>query len=167
MDCLAQPTTGDVSAVKNGASYTITIKDVISNIAVDVEAVEYQIAANTLDTVPSALSSKFSTIDELKNALRAKVNSAVTASNIAYLDIVLQYKNGTNWVTVTNPSRLPGGRHVDVQVPYSTLAAQNTPDSSYNFSVVHMFTTTMNGQTVGGTESLTSTKQSRTALRST
>ena len=159
VDCLAQPTTGDVSAVKNGASYTITIKDVISNIAVDVEAVEYQIAANTLDTVPSALSSKFSTIDELKNALRAKVNSAVTASNIAYLDIVLQYKNGTNWVTVTNPSDFPEGG-MDVQVPYSTLAAQNTPDSSYNFSVVHMFTTTMNGQIVGGTESLTSTKQS-------
>ncbi|MFR4414471.1 MAG: hypothetical protein ACLT4C_03945 [Butyricicoccus sp.] len=125
VDCLAQPTTGDVSAVKNGASYTITIKDVISNIAVDIEAVEYQIAANTLDTVPSALSSKFSTIDELKNALRAKVNSAVTASNIAYLDIVLQYKNGTNWVTVTNPSDFPEGG-MDVQVPYSTLAKQNT-----------------------------------------
>ena len=159
VDCLAQPKDGNVTAVKNGASYTITIKDVISNIAVDVEAVEYQIAANTLDTVPSALSSKFITIDELKNALRAKVNSAVTASNIAYLDIVLQYKNGTNWVTVTNPSDFPEGG-MDVQVPYSTLAAQNTPDSSYNFSVVHMFTTTMNGQTVGGTESLTSTKQS-------
>ena len=159
VDCLTQPKDGNVTAVKNGASYTITVKDVISNIAVDVEAVEYQIAANTLDTVPSALSSKFSTIDELKNALRAKVNSAVTASNIAYLDIVLQYKNGTNWVTVTNPSDFPEGG-MDVQVPYSTLAAQNTPDSSYNFSVVHMFTTTMNGQTVGGTESLTSTKQS-------
>ena len=158
VDCLTQPKDGNVTAVKNGASYTITIKDVISNIAVDVEAVEYQIAANTLDIVPSALSSKFSTIDELKNALRAKVNSAVTASNIAYLDIVLQYKNGTNWVTVTNPSDFPEGG-MDVQVPYSTLAAQNTPDSSYNFSVVHMFTTTMNGQTVGGTESLTSTKQ--------
>ncbi len=158
VDCLAQPKDGNVTAVKNGASYTITIKDVISNIAVDVEAVEYQIAANTLDTVPSALSSKFSTIDELKNALRAKVNSAVTASNIAYLDIVLQYNNGTNWVTVTNPSDFPEGG-MDVQVPYSTLAAQNTPDSSYNFSVVHMFTTDMNGQTIGGTETLTPTKQ--------
>ena len=158
VDCLTQPKDGNVTAVKNGASYTITIKDVISNIAVDVEAVEYQIAANTLDTVPSALSSKFSTIDELKNALRAKVNSAVTASNIAYLDIVLQYKNGTNWVTVTNPSDFPEGG-MDVQVPYSTLAAQNTPDSSYNFSVVHIFTTDMNGQTIGGTETLTPTRQ--------
>lgn len=161
VDCMKLPIDGNVIAVKNGAAYTITVKDVTSanNIKVDAEAVEYQIAANTLDTVPSALSSKFSTIDELKNALRAKVNSAVTASNIAYLDIVLQYKNGTNWVTVTNPSDFPEGG-MDVQVPYSTLAAQNTPDSSYNFSVVHMFTTTMNGQTVGGTESLTSTKQS-------
>lgn len=161
VDCMKLPIDGNVTAVKNGAAYTITVKDVTSanNIKVDAEAVEYQIAANTLDTVPSALSSKFSTIDELKNALRAKVNSAVTASNIAYLDIVLQYKNGTNWVTVTNLSDFPEGG-MDVQVPYSTLTAQNTPDSSYNFSVVHMFTTTMNGQTVGGTESLTSTKQS-------
>lgn len=159
VDCMKLPKDGNVTAVKNGASYTITIKDVTGAITVDADAVEYQIAAGTLDTVPAALSSKFSTIDELKNALRAKVNSAVTASNIAYLDIVLQYKNGTNWVTVTNPSDFPEGG-MDVQVPYSTLAAQNTPDSSYNFSVVHMFTTTMNGQTVGGTESLTSTKQS-------
>lgn len=72
VDCLTQPKDGNVTAVKNGASYTITIKDVISNIAVDVEAVEYQIAANTLDTVPSALSSKFSTIDELKTHLEQR-----------------------------------------------------------------------------------------------
>ena len=158
VDCLAQPTTGNVTAVKNGASYTITIKDVTSSIAVNADAVEYQIAAKTMDTVPVALSSKFSTIDELKTALRAKVNSAVTASNIAYLDIVLQYKNGTDWVTVTNPSDFQEGG-MDVQIPYSTLAAQNTPDSSYNFSVVHMFTTDMNGQTIGGTETLTPTRQ--------
>lgn len=161
VDCMKLPIDGNVTAVKNGAAYTITVKDVTSanNIKVDAEAVEYQIAANTLDTVPSALSSKFSTIDELKNALRAKVNSAVTASNIAYLDIVLQYKSGTHWVTVTNPVDFPEGG-IDVKVLYSTLSATNAPNSSYNFSVVHMFTTTMNGQTVGGTESLTSTKQS-------
>lgn len=159
VDCLTQPKDGNVTAVKNGASYTITIKDVTGAITVDADAVEYQIAAGTLDTVPAALGDTYSTIDELKAALRSKVNSAVTSANIAYLDIVLQYKNGTNWVTVTNPSDFPEGG-MDVQVPYSTLAAQNTPDSSYNFSVVHMFTTTMNGQTVGGTESLTSTKQS-------
>ena len=161
VDCMALPTTGNVTAVKNGASYTITVKDVTSanNIKVDAEAVEYQVASSTLATVPTALKGTFDSLDKLKSALRAKVNSAVTASNIAYLDIVLQYKNGTNWVTVTNPSDFPEGG-MDVQVPYSTLAAQNTPDSSYNFSVVHMFTTTMNGQTVGGTESLTSTKQS-------
>lgn len=159
VDCMALPTTGNVTAVKNGAAYTITIKDVTGAITVDADAVEYQIAAGTLDTVPAALGDTYSTIDELKAALRSKVNSAVTSANIAYLDIVLQYKNGTNWVTVTNPSDFPEGG-MDVQVPYSTLAAQNTPDSSYNFSVVHMFTTTMNGQTVGGTESLTSTKQS-------
>ena len=159
MDCMALPTTGNVTAVKNGAAYTITVKNVTSAITVDAEAVEYQVASSTLATVPTALKGTFDSLDKLKSALRSKVNSAVTEANTAYLDIVLQYKNGTNWVTVTNPSDFPEGG-MDVQVPYSTLAAQNTPDSSYNFSVVHMFTTTMNGQTVGGTESLTSTKQS-------
>lgn len=161
VDCMKLPIAGNVTAVKNGAAYTITVKDVTSanNIKVDAEAVEYQVASSTLVTVPTALKGTFDSLDKLKSALRSKVNSAVTEANTAYLDIVLQYKNGTNWVTVTNPSDFPEGG-MDVQVPYSTLAAQNTPDSSYNFSVVHMFTTTMNGQTVGGTESLTSTKQS-------
>ena len=161
VDCMKLPIDGNVTAVKNGAAYTITVKDVTSanNIKVDAEAVEYQVASSTLATVPTALKGTFDSLDKLKSALRSKVNSAVTEANTTYLDIVLQYKNGTNWVTVTNPSDFPEGG-MDVQVPYSTLAAQNTPDSSYNFSVVHMFTTTMNGQTVGGTESLTSTKQS-------
>ena len=159
VDCMKLPIDGNVTVVKNGAAYTITVKNVTSAITVDAEAVEYQVASSTLATVPTALKGTFDSLDKLKSALRSKVNSAVTEANTAYLDIVLQYKNGTNWVTVTNPSDFPEGG-MDVQVPYSTLAAQNTPDSSYNFSVVHMFTTTMNGQTVGGTESLTSTKQS-------
>ena len=159
VDCMTLPTTGNVTAVKNGAAYTITVKDVTSDITVDAEAVEYQVASSTLATVPTALKGTFDSLDKLKSALRSKVNSAVTEANTAYLDIVLQYKSGTGWVTVTNSADFPEGG-MDVQVPYSTLAAQNTPDSSYNFSVVHMFTTTMNGQTVGGTESLTSTKQS-------
>ena len=161
VDCMKLPIDGNVTAVKNGAAYTITVKDVTSanNIKVDAEAVEYQVASSTLATVPTALKGTFDSLDKLKSALRSKVNSAVTEANTAYLDIVLQYKSGTNWITVTNPADFPEGG-MDVQVPYSTLAAQNTPDSRYNFSVVHMFTTTMNGQTVGGTESLTSTKQS-------
>ena len=160
VDCMKLPIDGNVTAVKNGAAYTITVKDVTSanNIKVDAEAVEYQVASSTLATVPTALKGTFDSLDKLKSALRSKVNSAVTEANTAYLDIVLQYKSGTDWVTVTNPSDFPEGG-MDVQVPYSTLAAQNTPDSSYNFSVVHMFTTDMNGQTIGGTETLTPTRQ--------
>ena len=157
VDCMTLPTTGNVTAVKNGAAYTITVKDVTSDITVDAEAVEYQVASSTLATVPTALKGTFDSLDKLKSALRSKVNSAVTAANTAYLDIVLQYKSGTHWVTVTNPADFPEGG-MDVQVPYSTLAAQNTPNSSYNFSVVHMFTTDMSGKTVGDTETLTPTK---------
>ena len=157
MDRMALPTTGNVTAVKNGAAYTITVKDVTSDITVDAEAVEYQVASSTLATVPTALKGTFDSLDKLKSALRSKVNSAVTEANTAYLDIVLQYKSGTDWVTVTNPADFPEGG-MDVQVPYSTLAATNAPNSSYNFSVVHMFTTDMSGKTVGDTETLTPTK---------
>ena len=157
MDCMALPTTGNVTAVKNGAAYTITVKDVTSDITVDAEAVEYQVASSTLATIPTALKGTFDSLDKLKSALRSKVNSAVTEANTAYLDIVLQYKSGTDWVTVTNPADFPEGG-MDVQVPYSTLAATNAPNSSYNFSVVHMFTTDMSGKTVGDTETLTPTK---------
>lgn len=157
MDCMALPTTGNVTAVKNGAAYTITVKDVTSTITVDAEAVEYQVASSTLATVPTALKGTFDSLDKLKSVLRSKVNSAVTEANTAYLDIVLQYKSGTDWVTVTNPADFPEGG-IDVKVLYSTLSATNAPNSSYNFSVVHMFTTAMSGKTVGDTETLTPTK---------
>ena len=159
VDCMKLPIDGNVTVVKNGAAYTITVKNVTSanNIKVDAEAVEYQVASSTLATVPTALKGTFDSLDKLKSALRSKVNSAVTAANTAYLDIVLQYKSGTDWVTVTNPADFPEGG-IDVKVLYSTLSATNAPNSSYNFSVVHMFTTDMSGKTVGDTETLTPTK---------
>lgn len=157
VDCMKLPIDGNVTAVKNGAAYTITVKDVTSDITVDAEAVEYQVASSTLSDVPTALKGTFDSLDKLKSALRSKVNSAVTEANTAYLDIVLQYKNGTDWVTVTNPADFPEGG-IDVKVLYSTLSATNAPNSSYNFSVVHMFTTDMSGKTVGDTETLTPTK---------
>ena len=157
VDCMALPTTGNVTAVKNGAAYTITVKDVTSAITVDAEAVEYQVASSTLSDVPTALKGTFDSLDKLKSALRSKVNSAVTEANTAYLDIVLQYKSGMDWVTVTNPADFPEGG-IDVKVLYSMLSATNAPNSSYNFSVVHMFTTDMSGKTVGDTETLTPTK---------
>lgn len=159
VDCMKLPIDGNVTAVKNGAAYTITVKDVTSanNIKVDAEAVEYQVASSTLSDVPAALKGTFDSLDKLKSALRSKVNSAVTEANTAYLDIVLQYKSGTHWVTVTNPADFPEGG-IDVKVLYSTLSATNAPNSSYNFSVVHMFTTDMSGKTVGDTETLTPTK---------
>lgn len=157
VDCMKLPIDGNVTAVKNGAAYTITVKDVTSDITVDAEAVEYQVASSTLATVPTALKGTFDSLDKLKSALRSKVNSAVTEANTTYLDIVLQYKSGTDWVTVTNPADFPEGG-IDVKVLYSTLSATNAPNSSYNFSVVHMFTTAMSGKTVGDTETLTPTK---------
>ncbi|RHO63199.1 hypothetical protein DW088_07840 [Butyricicoccus sp. AM05-1] len=157
VDCMKLPIDGNVTAVKNGAAYTITVKDVTSDITVDAEAVEYQVASSTLSDVPTALKGTFDSLDKLKSALRSKVNSAVTEANTAYLDIVLQYKSSTGWVTVTNPADFPEGG-IDVKVLYSTLSATNAPNSSYNFSVVHMFTTDMSGKTVGDTETLTPTK---------
>ena len=156
VNCLLEPTTGNITAVKDGTSYKITIQKATGGITLDAQAAEYQTVSDPLDKVPSELNKVFTTVEELKTALRTHISSSVSTSNIAYLNVELQYKRGNEWVKVTDPSMFPDGG-LDVTIPYSTLSTTTTLDSSYNYSVVHMFLTNMNNQTVGSTETLTAT----------
>ena len=79
---------------------------------------------------------------------------------MAYLDIQLQYLDGTEWKTITDAAHFPKGG-INVKVLYKDLAATNTPDNSYNYSVIHMFTT---GTEIGQTETLTVTKKDDTGI---
>ena len=156
VNCLLEPTTGNITAVKDGTSYKITIQKATGGITLDAQAAEYQTVSDPLDKVPSELNKVFTTVEELKTALRTHISTSVSTSNIAYLNVELQYKSGNTWVKVTDPSMFPDGG-LDVTIPYSTLSTTTTLDSSYNYSVVHMFLTNMNNQTVGSTETLTAT----------
>ena len=154
VNCLTEPKEGYVTAVKSGTSYTITIPKVTQEITLSATAAEYQLNSKELTEVPSELGNI--TMEQLKTTLRTHISSSVSTSNIAYLNVELQYKRGNEWVKVTDPSMFPDGG-LDVTIPYSTLSTTTTLDSSYNYSVVHMFLTNMNNQTVGSTETLTAT----------
>ena len=154
VNCLTEPKEGYVTAVKSGTSYTITIPKVTQEITLSATAAEYQLNSKGLTEVPSELGNI--TMEQLKTTLRTHISSSVSTSNIAYLNVELQYRRGNEWVKVTDPSMFPDGG-LDVTIPYSTLSTTTTLDSSYNYSVVHMFLTNMNNQTVGSTETLTAT----------
>ena len=154
VNCLTEPKEGYVTAVKSGTSYTITIPKVTQEITLSATAAEYQLNSKELTEVPSELGNI--TMEQLKTTLRTHISSSVSTSNIAYLNVELQYRRGNEWVKVTDPSMFPDGG-LDVTIPYSTLSTTTTLDSSYNYSVVHMFLTNMNNQTVGSTETLTAT----------
>ena len=114
-------------------SYTVTVTNVTSGISFQMK--EYQAKTGDLQ-VPSGSSYTEST---LKFALRAKISSSVSGSDIAYLDIKLQIKTGSNpdvWEDVTSANFPKGG--INITISYGTLG--NGLDKSYNYSVAHMRT---------------------------
>ena len=132
-------------------SYTVTVTNVTSDISFQMK--EYQAKTGDLQ-VPSSSSYTEST---LKSALRAKISSSVSGSDIAYLDIKLQIKTGSNpdvWEDVTSANFPQGG--IDITIPYSALG-QSSLDSSYNYSVAHMLEngTVENLSAKGGTSGVT------------
>ena len=111
-------------------SYTVTVTNVTSDISFQMK--EYQAKTGNLQ-IPSEY-----TESALKSALRKQIHSSVSGSDIAYLDIKLQIKTGSNpdvWEDVTSANFPQGG--IDITIPYSALG-QSGLDSSYNYSVAHM-----------------------------
>ena len=110
-------------------SYTVTIENVTDDVAFQVE--EYQTVTGTLE-IPSG--SSYTTIEELKSALRTQISSSVSGSNIKYLDIKLQIKTGNGWEDVTAANFPKGG--INITIEYGALGSGL--DKSYNYSVAHM-----------------------------
>lgn len=132
-------------------SYTVTVTNVTSDISFQMK--EYQAKTGDLQ-VPSSSSYTEST---LKSALRAKISSSVSGSDIAYLDIKLQIKTGpgeNDWAEVTSDNFPQGG--IDITIPYNALKPSGL-DSSYNYSVAHMLEngTVENLSAKGGTSGVT------------
>ena len=130
-------------------SYTVTVTNVTSGISFQMK--EYQAKTGNLQ-IPSEY-----TESALKSALRKQIHSSVSGSDIAYLDIKLQIKTGSNpdvWEDVTSANFPQGG--IDITIPYSALG-QSGLDSSYNYSVAHMLEngTVENLSAKGGTSGVT------------
>ena len=142
---------------QNG-SYTITIANVTNNIALEATSMQFRTEKTEL-TVPEVLKKKYADTDALKTALQIalrtqvdKVNASVPAANIQYYDIKLQYTTdgGETWIDATKEHFPANG--ITVTIPYSEL--KSGLDSSYTYTVIHMFTTDMNGHEIGKTESI-------------
>ena len=154
--------TNKLTVVNNqDGSYTITVANVTNNIALEVTSMQFRTEKTEL-TVPEVLKEKYADTDALKTALQIalrtqvdKVNASVPAANIQYYDIKLQYTTdgGETWIDATKEHFPAGG--ITVQILYSEL--KSGLDSSYTYTVIHMFTTDMKGHTIGDTESITPT----------
>lgn len=145
---------------QNG-SCTITIANVTNSIALEATSMQFRTEKTEL-TVPEVLKKKYADTDALKTALQIalrtqvdKVNASVPATNIQYYDIKLQYTTdgGETWIDATQEHFPASG--ITVTIPYSEL--KSGLDSSYTYTVIHMFTTDMKGHTIGDTESITPT----------
>ena len=145
VNCLTTPSTGNVTAVREGNGYRITVSNVSEAFTLTAQATEFQVISDQL------------TDEAKKPALRAKISSSVSGSDIAYLDIKLQIKTGSNpdvWEDVTSANFPQGG--IDITILYSALG-QSSLDSSYNYSVAHMLEngTVENLSAKGGTSGVT------------
>jgi len=103
--------------------------------------------------VPEGLKSLYSSVDELILDLisRVTVGTAYTADNALVYDVVQQYRiNDRKWINATADNFPATGITVTLPYPEGT-------DSSYEFTVLHMFTETSSrlGITAGGTETPT------------
>ena len=162
-DCLTSTGTSgsenQLTIRNNGdGSFTITVANVKKNITLTATALEFQTFKEELSTVPTELQATYSTVAELQTALRAEVkqiDSKVPDSQTALFDIVLKYTTdgGITWAEADKDHFPAGG--ITVFIPYSDLGGT---DSSYTFTVIHMFTTDMNGHQIGDTERITPAK---------
>ena len=145
VNCLTTPSTGNVTAVREGNGYRITVSNVSEAFTLTAQATEFQVISDQL------------TDEAKKPALRTQISSSVSGSDIAYLDIKLQIKTGSNpdvWEDVTSANFPQGG--IDITILYSALG-QSGLDSSYNYSVAHMLEngTVENLSAKGGTSGVT------------
>ena len=136
IDCLSTPSTGDVTAVREGNGYRITISNVAGEINLTATAIEFQVIKNELTQVPEGLTEKYATPEAMKSALRTQISPSVSGSNIKYLDIKLKINTGSRWQDVTAANFPKGG--INITISYGTLG--NGLDKSYNYSVAHMRT---------------------------
>ena len=113
--------------------------------------VDYRTSSEALDNVPEELKNKFSSIDELKEALYKEVITKIvdiSSENMVYYDVQLfvSLDGEQSWQAAV-PGNFPS-EGIEVTLPYPT----GTDSKNYDFVVAHMLTRSMNGNTPGNIE---------------
>ena len=138
VNCLTTPSTGNVTAIREGNGYRITVSNVSESFTLTAQATEFQVISDQL------------TDETKKPELRKYISSSVSRSNIQYLDITLQMKNSSGeWVNIVNPEDFPKGG------VYVTISYPNGTDKQDTFYISHMLTVDMNGKKAGEVEEIT------------
>ncbi|MCD7864360.1 MAG: CAP domain-containing protein [Lachnospiraceae bacterium] len=132
-----------------GESYRADYTDILVLDETDT-SLDVQQKVQSLTAVPEGLTSLYSSVEALKEALISQVvvTQGYTEENTAVYDVVLQYRvNGGAWVDATEDNFPTSGITVTLSYPDGT-------DSSYDFIVMHMFTVTSQrlGTVAGKTE---------------
>ena len=146
------------SGANAGENYTITYVDGTLTIATVETGEAFKVEVNEgFDAVPTGLSSKYNTVGDLTSDLKTKIttaNSSVSTSNIVVYDVTLMVNlnDGNGWVNA-DATHFPANGRLTITLPYP-----EGTNSNYNFTVVHMFTTSDFGKTPGDTETPTVTK---------
>ena len=156
-DIFGDAESDDITVAHNGdGSYTITVSDV-NELTFTAEALMYQVVLGELLEVPESLTGKYTKLDELEKALRTEVTKVDKSyKNTTVFDIVLKYTTdgGETWLEATAEHYPAGG--IKVCIPYEDIA--DKVDKTYNFTVIHMFTSDMDGHNIGDTETITPVK---------
>ncbi len=157
IDILGGNESEDIVVVKNeDGRYTVTVND-ISELNIEAEALMYQVVLGELLEVPEGLDEKYEELEDLGKALRTEVTKVnKNYKDTTVFDIVLQYTTdgGLTWLEATAEHYPAGG--VKVYIPYADIAEK--VDRTYNYTVVHMFTSDMDGHSAGDTEAITPEK---------
>lgn len=141
------------------ATATFTINPVTEAPALPPELTEtnddkFRVEVETgLSEVPEAFKSNadLNTPEKIETKLTTEittVNTAIPQANVAVYDVTLMVStdNGSTWKEATKDN-FPTGGKLTVTLPYP-----EGTDSSYTFTVVHMFTTNDFGKAPGSTE---------------
>lgn len=111
---------------------------------------DYGVRRAPLDTVPAELQSRFSSIEELKEAIyrEAALQLDIPEENMVHyeVELLVSLDGGGNWQKAT-PGNFPS-EGIEVTLPYP----DGTKGDTHDFVVAHMLTRAMNGNTPGEIE---------------
>lgn len=118
---------------EDGKEYKMEMEDGINNVPDELKNIE------DLDTVEEIE-------DKMQDAFADK-SDKITSSNVEVYDVVLKYSDdGETWITADENNFPAAG--ITVRLPYP----EGTAKATHKFIVAHMFTTNVNGKTIGDIE---------------